>query len=165
MSCSECKSSSERVPTDLPFEVGDQQVVVAGHAMRCTKCGTVGVMPDEAEAAGRKVAEWVARHGKPSPFGMKFIRRAAGISAVEVASLLDTDKETVSRWENGKQAFPRSAWATVTQLVLETLAGRSEMRDRLKALHAPPPADSTVRLSAPSLNVDGAESRRSAGGR
>jgi hypothetical protein len=68
------------------------------------------------------------------------MRKAIGLPAREVAHLLSTTPETVSRWEKGARAVDTCAWTTLASLVLDELEGRHDVRDRLLALKTKRPA-------------------------
>jgi transcriptional regulator with XRE-family HTH domain len=83
------------------------------------------------EMEATKVAEIVKR-GIRTGSEFKLVRKVAGFRANDIAMLLDVAAETVSRWESGKVALPRTALfalaelyerPVVTRKKLEALAG------------------------------------------
>lgn len=94
-------------------------------------------------------ALWVIERGIMLPETLRLLRAGAGLTGVELARLLDTDKETVSRWEHGKQRFNTAIWNTVADLALDAIQGRTTTRDRLLAMQqAQIAAPREVKLSA-----------------
>ncbi len=63
----------------------------------------------------------------------KFIRKALGLRAADLAKLLDVSAETISRWENSHRAAERSVWNTLADLVSDRLQGTKTTLDRLTA--------------------------------
>jgi transcriptional regulator with XRE-family HTH domain len=76
----------------------------------------------------------------------KFMRKALGLRAVDIAELLDVAAETLSRWETGQRPVDRASWIAVSAMVLDKLEGRTTTLDRLKALLEPAPLPRLVRL-------------------
>jgi DNA-binding XRE family transcriptional regulator len=77
--------------------------------------------------------EWLAEHGVRTPQELKFMRKAAGIRAADLASWLAVTPETISHWETGKHAPDVVTRSTIASIVLDTLRGESSTRDRLHA--------------------------------
>ena len=73
----------------------------------------------------RALAAEVAR-GPVASDALLFLRRWLGLKAQELAELLQTTPETISRWERGKRAVDTSAFALVARIVLERLDGRED---------------------------------------
>lgn len=138
MRCYSCKKD-EMKPGRVEHvtRVGDQSFLgaVPGHV--CPSCGESVVHIDAAQAFSLAVASHLAENGPPSPEGLRFMRKAIELTGVELADLLRTTKETVSRWETGKVAFDHFAWMTLGSLVLDTANGVTTTRDRLNALRRP----------------------------
>jgi DNA-binding XRE family transcriptional regulator len=73
-------------------------------------------------------------YGAVSPEALRFLRKRAKLTAAQLAELLDTAPETISRWENGKADFVRGTWNTVAALAIEAMQGRDETTRRLRAI-------------------------------
>lgn len=76
----------------------------------------------------------------------KFIRKAVGMKASELAELLGVAAETISRWETGEREVDRGAFALLADIARERLEGRASTLGMLKALRAPRRLAKTVRL-------------------
>ena len=76
------------------------------------------------------------------------MRKALGLKAQELATLLGTTKETVSRWENGKHSVDRPTFAVLATLVIDASKDRrSTLRKRLERMDTEPkPPSEPVRL-------------------
>ena len=79
-------------------------------ALVCKKCGTV-LRTDIPDMPGLVAAVAVSRAKEPIKLSgqeIRFLRKAVGLTAKELASDLDVSEETVSRWENGHLAIGNS---------------------------------------------------------
>ncbi len=65
----------------------------------CPKCGESYVAHDVLAGFERGVARRLAEKGPATGETFRFMRKAIGLPAKEVASLLSTAPETVSRWK------------------------------------------------------------------
>ena len=108
--CRKCDGEARLVDADsfeLPQEkLGIKGIVIVGGVVKhhiCDNCGDVGLtIPD---LPGLIAAAAVARVRMPWKLNAKevrFLRKALGLSAKELADKLEVTPETVSRWENGK---------------------------------------------------------------
>lgn len=145
--CFNCKS------TELVAAEHEDRIEVAGHkftrsipTLRCLKCGEETMKGTDIEAFELEVSAELARHGELPADAFRYLRRTLGMKAADLAELLDVTPETVSRWENAKQAIERRAAALLSSMVLDKLEGRTSTLDRLKALKEPSPLPKLVRL-------------------
>ena len=149
--CLSCQSSDlreTREAVELRVPAPEPLVVrVAGvSAIRCGACGeSVLDGADLGRAQLLAGAEAMAR-GLRDGGTFKFIRKALGMRASELGSLLDVSPETISRWENGHRAAERAVWNTLADLVTDKLQGSDTTLTRLKAQKARIPKKA-IRLS------------------
>jgi putative zinc finger/helix-turn-helix YgiT family protein len=107
---------------------------MATEGRRCAGCG--GVSVDAASLArvhlaiGRDLADLGVHTGD----ALRFMRRALGLRACDLARLLGVTPETISHWETGKAPASRGAFVAVAAMVEEALDGRTTTRDRLAVL-------------------------------
>jgi len=83
------------------------ELVDVVHALICEKCGTV-LRTDIPDMPGLIAAVSVGRSKEPLKLNgqeIRFLRKAIGLTARELARDLDVSEETVSRWENGHLAI------------------------------------------------------------
>jgi putative zinc finger/helix-turn-helix YgiT family protein len=121
-----CPTCREGTMSPAAIEV---KAEVAGHVFRgavrgsrCDRCGETLTPGPEIERFELKVGEALAR-AEPSGEAARFIRKALGYRAADLAALLGMTPETVSRWENDKVPIPRSTWILLRLLVLDRLEG------------------------------------------
>jgi len=80
----------------------------------------------------------VAENGLLSPETFRFLRSKARLTQAELAQLLDTNAETISRWESGKSGFDRGTWYTVAALAMEHIQGDRRTEARLRRVGGTP---------------------------
>ncbi len=141
--CAFCKASKfRRVTKTSTYEFETTRVSVAVPALQCEACSERYVLADDLGEAEHAVALALVRAGVRSPRAFRFIRKAAGLKAVEVADLLDVKPETVSRWENAANEVPRTAQLAINALLLDPDGARRA----LEALGKPPATELVAAL-------------------
>jgi putative zinc finger/helix-turn-helix YgiT family protein len=111
-------------------------VEVQVRGQRCSSCDETLFTGLEVDRQFGEVARVIAQRGIRTADELKFVRKATGFRAAEVAELLDVRPETISRWERGEAEIPRAAVYVVSQLLLAPEATRKA----LEALAEPAPA-------------------------
>ena len=146
-SCSKATRTGARWPHTNPgpwstrteeVQVGKWTFTATLSATKCSACGESyingGVLSRFELSAARKLAELGIREGTV----FKFMRKALGMRAADLADLLSVTPETVSRWENDKNDVDLAAFVILGSLVADKLEGRTTTHDRLRAVHEPP---------------------------
>lgn len=129
------------------IEVTGRKFVKDVPAMVCASCGRAYVDVSQMQRLELEVAATVANSGMVNGGTFRFMRKALGLTATELAPLLGVAAETLSRWENGGRNTDRAAWVTVGGMVADRLEGRSGTLDRLKsAASGRSPRSKTVHL-------------------
>ena len=141
MKCIKCGNARMRRANEK-YRIGVGKILFVSElpAMGCSKCGEFYIEQKEIVRFERKVARHLAERGPATGETFRFMRKAIGMPAREVAELLSTTPETISRWEKGTRPVDGWAWMTLGSLVLDELKGRRAVRARLQALKAKPPA-------------------------
>lgn len=121
-------------------------------ALRCASCGEHFFDAQGLARFELRIAVSLARSGVASGEAMRFLRKVAGMRAADLAELLDVTPETVSRWENGKQALDRRALAVLAALVIDQSEGRAVVLDALRAFRYPTRLARRVEFSARELS-------------
>lgn len=106
-------------------------------AIRCGDCGEIIYPGPALEAFELGVARALVARGISSGPALKFVRKAMGLRAVDLAELLGVAAETISRWETGERAPDRNALALLGALVEDRIEGRTTTVDRLPAIDKP----------------------------
>jgi len=132
-------------PQQVEHPIGERMFVGTVDGWSCSSCGEIYYAANGLEETESLIASWLATHGISSAAELKFMRKAAGIKAVDLAKWLDVTPETVSHWETGKHPPDVVTRATIARLVLEALRGESSTRTLLKAQEQPN-TEQTVRL-------------------
>lgn len=147
VSCNAQRLRRVELSDSVSFGAIDFDGVVSG--FRCEACGEEYIDGPEVQRFEMAVAEWLAQHGAATREAFRFMRKAIGVSAADLAGLLDVSVETVSHWETGKHALPRNAVAIVGAMVLDHANGSSATIDRLRMLRDRPSLAKTgpVRLA------------------
>lgn len=143
--CARCGGASlAAAVVSEAMEVDGRTFVAELPAVRCEGCGEtyldLGTLGTFEKLVAAKLVELGARSGA----ALRFMRKAIGMRAVDLADLLDVAPETLSRWENDQREVDRGALMTVGSLVLDAVRGSSATLDRLKALRAPAPPSERV---------------------
>ena len=114
-----------------------------------TLCGSCDEALVSAAELGRfelAIAERLAALGVRNGEAFKFMRKALGLRAIDLAALLDVAAETVSRWETGQPEA--RAFALLGSVVTDRIAGTERTVDSLKALQSEKRRPSRVRVRA-----------------
>jgi putative zinc finger/helix-turn-helix YgiT family protein len=130
---------------DEAVPVGELIFSLRVPALVCPKCGENYLTADTMGQVDRLVAGALARDGVATSQAFRFMRKAIGLRAVELAELFAVTPETVSRWETGERAPAGEAVKLLALLVVEHLAGRSEALDYLRSLRRAPAEKSGAR--------------------
>ncbi len=125
--------------------VGELRFIAQLPAMVCPGCGEDLVSAETLRGLERGVAEALARDGARTPEAFRYMRKAIGLKAMDVAELLDVTPETVSRWENGERQPETRAAKLLGILVIDHSAGRAEIQTYLQSLRKDRPAPPTER--------------------
>lgn len=113
--CPVCKRGNLRRWSGTVDRLGIQ---IDTHGERCDACEEVLCDYEETGRQEAQLAHGLAVRGIRRGNEFALVRKAAGFLAVDLASLLDVTKETVSRWEHDVVPIPRTVAVVVEQLLL-----------------------------------------------
>ena len=138
MDCVICEGHPSMIPGKAPTHV-----IVGGITYKaelpaeiCPKCHRPYFsMADEARFE-QSVALRVALDCVPHPEGVRVMRKALGLSTVELSKLMDTVQESISRWETGKRPLDKKVYAVLCLLTADSLLGSKQVVGMLKKLVA-----------------------------
>src|ERR1700694_2196802 len=116
--CASCRNGAlKSVQAEDEIVVGGAHFVGLLPGRRCQSCGETFFDSSVVRSFELVVAQVLGRQGLRSGEVFRFMRKALGMTAVELAELLDGTPETVSRWETGKWTVDRRALAILSALV------------------------------------------------
>lgn len=127
--------------------------MVRSPAAACKRCHAVFLPAEGVARIDLVVASELAMRASPSGEAFRFIRRALGLKAMDLALLLRVTPETISRWENDQRPIDANAWITVGSLVLESASQAPETMQRLNGLQKPKKLPKTVHLDTSSARA------------
>ncbi len=136
--CTQCGGSLVKATTKERREVAGQTFTAEIPAQECKACGETLVEASALEAYELAIARTLATEGADSGEAFKFMRKALGLRAADLAQLLGVAAETLSRWECDQRPVDRGALVVLGSLVLDRCEGRTTTIDRLHALGSHP---------------------------
>jgi YgiT-type zinc finger domain-containing protein len=132
--CVECKGRLRPARTEEVITLGEHRIALTVPARRCASCGETYIAGSVAERADLVVASRLLNLGIASGAAFRFLRKALGVRALDLAALLGVDAATISRWETGKVPVDRCALTTLAAAASERLDGRDTTLGRLRVL-------------------------------
>lgn len=143
MHCPDCKSEKivqRRVPDEIEIAGYLFKAELLGNV--CEDCEEYTLPSEEVARFEVAVALKLTELGEHSGEAFRFMRKAIELKAVELAQLLGTTPETISRWENNKVEVDGGAFVVLGDLVEDYRSGSTRTRQKLAALQAPKPVKS-----------------------
>jgi hypothetical protein len=141
MKCPTCHQHAlERFEGRRAVEVAGRHYSSAVAALRCPGCRAILFKAGALSAFERAVAAHLACHGPVDGESFQFLRKAARLTATDLAVHL------------GVTAVDRAAWLVVGSLVLDETPHRDDLRRRLDTL-AKPSRAKRVRLGREALKT------------
>lgn len=158
-SCGEARLRKQTVQHRLA--IGGQRFGVSLPGQVCRACGEEVVRASVLELGELGAAKLLADSGRACPEAFRFMRKAIGLRAADLAELLGVAPATVSRWENGRMPVEPRTFALLGRIVRDRLAGEDDTEELLRAVHRPAKVRGTLRLGE---GVSVRPSARAAGG-
>ena len=149
MRCTTCKGQVRPATVELKSVVSGHTFVSNVMAGKCQSCGEIFYPGPLLEMVDLIIAATLVRHGERSGEAMRFIRKAIGISAKELAELFGMTQEHVSRLEHGKHPVSEQVMALLGSIALDQADGRSAILDTLHAMRAPTKLGKRVPIEVP----------------
>lgn len=138
MKCINCgKAELIRGAVPLAVTVAGVEFATELPGRRCSTCGYSTVNGPAAVRFELLVAAELAKRGIRGGASFKFMRKALGMKATELAEAFNVAPETVSRWENDQREVDWPEFMLLGFLVDDKLAGRTTTLTRLEALAEP----------------------------
>jgi YgiT-type zinc finger domain-containing protein len=124
MSCPKCKGEMERIRGRYHFvECGLENVYLGDWPIDiCVKCGTrMPIGPDPHVFTQLLVDVLVHQKGRLNGDSILFLRKAMRLKATELANLLKTSRQEISRWENDHTDISSHYDARLRKLAIDRL--------------------------------------------
>jgi putative zinc finger/helix-turn-helix YgiT family protein len=115
MRCPACKNEDSLRSWEGPEIIMGVEIQARGQ--RCESCGERLFTGLEVDRQFDEVARAIVARGLRTGAELRWVRKAAGFRAADVAELLDVRPETISRWERGEADMPRAAVFVVSQAI------------------------------------------------
>lgn len=145
--CTNCgKATLQAGDQPITLDVGDRSFDALAKGWHCESCGERSYDGRDIEQLERLAAAWLAEHGVRTPAELKFMRKAVGIRAADLAAWLGVTPETVSHWETGKHAADLAVRGAIAAIVLDATRNETTTRNLLGA-QGNPDAQRKVRLT------------------
>ena len=107
---------------------------------QCGSCSGRTIHGDAAARFELQVAAELMTRGLRSGETFRFMRKALGMKAADLAQVMNVAAETLSRWENDQREVDWPEFLLLGSLVDDKLAGRTTVLTRARALAEPRPA-------------------------
>lgn len=140
MRCAECGEREFTAATEtLDYSGTLPGVSLLGVEVEtCGRCGETYTRIPALSALHRALARLVVRKkARLAAREIRFLRKWLSITGVDLAGVIGVAPETVSRWENGREAMCVSADRLLRAIVLESLPLRTSLRRLLPATAQP----------------------------
>lgn len=134
ISCGE--KTLQRGSIRLVREVCGREMTATVTGLVCSECGESITDIADGERFDLAIAELLSE-APPTGESFRFMRRAAGLRASDLARMLGLTGDTISRWENGKYAIDRAAFLVLGQIVRDQRRGSTGMLDLIRQAEAP----------------------------
>ncbi len=129
--CTSCGAKAlHKATVMLTREVSGRQFTASVSGYACDACGDSITTLEDGERFDLAVAELLSETA-PSGQAFRFLRKVAGLRAMDLAKMLGLSADTISRWENEKYPIDRSAFFVLGQVVRERRMGSTAMLDLL----------------------------------
>jgi putative zinc finger/helix-turn-helix YgiT family protein len=115
MKCPNCKKADAFRRWRGAFELLEG-VPVPSTGQECSACGEKLFSSEEVAAQERATADALVERGVRNAPEFKFVRKAAGLKATELAEILGVQPKTIARWESGEVEFPRAVAFALAEL-------------------------------------------------
>ncbi len=142
MKCTSCKTGTMQPATAKHEEtIAGCKFTATLPGASCSACGEGKLRKTDRDAFDLAVAKSLVL-SEATPEKFIFVRKALGYKAKDLAELLGTTPESVSRWENGKHNIDRQSWALLALLTMN----QGPVEQFLKDLSEPVKLGKTVAL-------------------
>jgi putative zinc finger/helix-turn-helix YgiT family protein len=145
--CVECGSDKlQEADVQIERSIAGALFLTTASATRCGACGEEYVAGEAVQKFELSIASYLALAGVHSGEVFRFMRKAIGMRAADLADLLGVAPETVSRWENDEREPERGLFGVLGALIGDKIAGRTTVLDMLRAQRNPKPLGKQIKI-------------------
>lgn len=138
MKCPECgKADLKRATVALSITVAGVEFGTELPGQQCPKCDASTVSGPAGMRFELQVAAELVARGLRNGESFRFMRKALGMKASDLAKLMNVAPETLSRWETSQREVDWPEFMLLGCLVDDKLTGRTTVLDRARALEDP----------------------------
>jgi DNA-binding transcriptional regulator YiaG len=145
--CSRCnREKLVSIQLDDTLEVCGHSFTAQLPAEKCDSCGQVVIQGHDVRLFELRVAVEIAKSGMRTGESFKYLRKAVGMEAANLAELLDVPVEYIGYWEGGSWPVDPRAQAVLCSFVMGKFDHRPAALDCLGVLRKPRKLAQKVRL-------------------
>lgn len=134
MKCPDCGTRMTEQREVQTLRVADRTFSAEVPVRLCPKCGHGSLSGPAMKEFELRAARELARAGVRTGDTFRFMRKTLGLTAAELAELLEVSAETISRWERGQRDVDWPAFIVLWWLVDDRLEGRADTLERIRGL-------------------------------
>jgi putative zinc finger/helix-turn-helix YgiT family protein len=147
MKCAICSQGTlKKASVEISREVDGHRFVTRIPGRVCGACGEEFYDGDNVRLFELMISHILAHSGVSSGTAFKFMRKAIGMRAADLARLLAVTPETISRWETGKHPIERAILVLLGLLVDNKINGVTTTLDLLNARAEPKELEPTIKV-------------------
>lgn len=147
MKCPSCnKGTVKAADVEITERVAGHTFTATIRGEQCAACKEVFYPGPAVEAFELAVARTLTSTDDASGETFKYARKAVGIRAEDLASLLGVTRETISRWETGKHPIDSAALAVLALIVKDASLGSTATLEVLRARREAKPLSKRIAL-------------------
>lgn len=138
MKCFNCgKATFKHGQVPFTLTVADVEFATELPGGQCASCSGRAIDGDAAARFELQVAAELVGRGLRSGETFRFMRKALGMKAADLAQVMNVAAETLSRWENDQREVDWPEFLLLGALVDDKLADRTTVLARARALAEP----------------------------
>lgn len=149
MKCTTCKGAIRPAVVELKVKAAGHTFVADVAAGKCASCGEVFYPSALLDMVDLIIAATLVRSGERSGEVMRFVRKAIGMPAKELAELMGMSPEHVSRLETGKSPVSGNIMVLLGSMAIDMVNGKSSTREALEAMREPKKLPKKVAIALP----------------
>lgn len=151
MPCTKCQTAMRLVTREKRIPVAGVEFLVTMPVWECPMDESWIVPVAVHQEFDRQALRTIATQGPATGLTLKFLRGSLKMKATELAELVDTAPETLSRWETGAKPVNPLVWVAVAAMALDKLDGRATTQKQLRAAREPRGSEQAISFTVGSF--------------